>query len=49
MLSAVMRMGYTSILVQKSTRDDLRGLGKKGQSYDSLLQELILLRREHKD
>ena len=36
----------TTILLLKETRDNLRSLGKKGMSYDSLVQELIALKKE---
>lgn len=35
-------MSKTTILVEKSTRDSLRRLGRKDQTYDQLLRELIL-------
>jgi hypothetical protein len=38
----------TTILLEKATRDDLREIGKKCQSYDSLIRELIMLRKDNK-
>ena len=37
-------MSKTTILVEKSTRDNLKALGKKGDSYDDLISELLRLR-----
>ena len=34
-------MVKTTILVEKTTRDVLRHLGTKGQSYDNLISQLI--------
>lgn len=31
----------TTILVQKKTRDQLRALGKKGESYDDIIIRLL--------
>ena len=31
----------TTIVLSKDTRDHLKKLGKKGQTYDDLIQELI--------
>ena len=31
----------TTIVVTKETRDNLKKLGQKGQTYDDLIQELI--------
>jgi len=36
----------TTIQIQKQTRLDLLSISTKGQSYDSLVQELILLKKE---
>lgn len=33
----------TTILLDVRTREDLRSIGRKGQSYDNLIQELIFL------
>ena len=33
--------GVTTIPLTKPTRDRLRGLGKKGESYDQLLNRLM--------
>jgi predicted CopG family antitoxin len=34
-------MQKTTVLVENSTRDRLKKIGKKGQSYDDLINELI--------
>ena len=34
-------MGKTTILIEKSTREVLKQLGSKGQSYDNLINWLI--------
>jgi hypothetical protein len=33
----------TTVLLDIQTREDLRNIGRKGQSYDSLIRELILI------
>ena len=37
-------MSKTTILVEKSTREKLSHIGKKYQTYDELIQELIKLK-----
>jgi len=32
---------HTTIIVNKDTRDNLKKIGQKGQTYDNLIQELI--------
>jgi len=32
---------HTTIILNKDTKDDLKKLGQKGQTYDDLIQELI--------
>lgn len=39
----------TSIIVKKKTRQQLRELGYKSQTYDQLIQELIALREANKN
>jgi hypothetical protein len=39
----------TQIQVDISTREQLKKLGSKGQSYDSLVKQLLELRERHKD
>ena len=34
-------MEKTTVLVESSTRERLKKIGKKGQSYDDLINELI--------
>lgn len=34
-------MSITTIIVQKSTRERLRALGKKGDTYDNIINELM--------
>jgi len=38
----------TTIRVSCDTRDKLIAIGRKGESYDALLQRLIALYQEHK-
>ena len=44
----------TTIPLKKTTRDELKKLGRKGETYDSILRKLIILAekegfyREHK-
>jgi len=44
----------TTIPIKKTTRDDLKKLGRKGETYDTILRKLIMLAekegffREHK-
>ena len=33
----------TTIPIKKSTRDELKKLGRKGETYDSILRKLIFL------
>jgi alpha/beta superfamily hydrolase len=33
----------TTIPIKKSTRDELKKLGRKGETYDTILQKLIQL------
>ncbi len=35
----------TTIVIEKSTRLDLIDIGRKNQSYDSLIRELIQMKR----
>lgn len=32
---------HTTIILNKNTRDNLKKIGNKGQTYDDLIQELI--------
>ena len=41
--------GKTNIQVSRETRDYLASLGKKGESYDDILQKLILFYEIHKN
>jgi len=36
-------MGTTTIPVERDTRDRLRSLGKKGETYDKILRRLMSL------
>ncbi|MDD5148665.1 MAG: hypothetical protein PHH08_04345 [Candidatus ainarchaeum sp.] len=40
------REGYTTIELKKSTRDKLVEMGRKNQSYDDLILELIEVRQK---
>lgn len=42
-------MPQTSIKIQMSTRDRLVDLGKKNESYDTIINKLIDFYEEHKD
>lgn len=35
----------TTILLKRKTRNELRDIGSKGQTYDELINELIKLKR----
>ena len=37
-------MSNTTIIVQKSTRDNLRAIGKKAQTYDNIVCDLLEFR-----
>lgn len=37
-------MSETTILVKQTTRDQLKQLGHKGQSYDDVINELLKLK-----
>jgi hypothetical protein len=39
----------TTIQIEKSTRLELVDIGRKNQSYDSLIRELIALKKERTD
>lgn len=38
-------MPYTTIKIQMDTRDDLSDLGKKSESYDTILKRIIAFYR----
>ena len=40
-ISANTDTDHTTIILNKDTKDDLKKLGQKGQTYDDLIQELI--------
>ncbi|MFA4860667.1 hypothetical protein [Methanoregula sp.] len=40
-------MSLTTIKIQTETRDKLADLGKKSESYDTILNRLIEFYREH--
>jgi hypothetical protein len=42
-------MAKTTILLETSTREELRRIGRKDQTYDDLINELIELKRENQD
>lgn len=37
----------TSVLLKKSTRQHLRDIGKKNDTYDKIINELIQLKEQH--
>lgn len=39
----------TTIIIETKTREDLKQLGTKGQTYDQLINELIVLKRNRQD
>ncbi len=46
-----MSEGLTSIKIRKKTRDALKAIGKKGETYDSIINRLldrVLRRRKSK-
>lgn len=43
------QMPYTSIKIQMETRDDLKELGKMGDTWDTVIKRLIQFYREHQD
>ena len=42
-------MSKTTILVESKTRENLKQLGTKGQTYDDLINELIEMKRNYQD
>lgn len=40
-------MSKTTILVETDTRQLLRRIGRKEQTYDALIKELVVTREEH--
>jgi hypothetical protein len=38
-------MSTTTILLKRKTRDELKVMGSKGQTYDQLIRELIKLKK----
>jgi hypothetical protein len=45
MIIIVMDMSKTTILVESATREELRQMGRKNQTYDQLIMELIKSKR----
>ena len=43
-LSSKRPLNLTTIVVEKETRENLKHIARKDQTYDSLLRELILLK-----
>ncbi|HEY7569801.1 MAG TPA: hypothetical protein VH796_00405 [Nitrososphaeraceae archaeon] len=41
------KMAKVTILLETKTRDELKALGRKGQTYDQLIVELIKEHRHH--
>ncbi|MBI4154064.1 hypothetical protein HY501_01905 [Candidatus Woesearchaeota archaeon] len=41
-------MTQTTIAIERETRDNLKELGQKGETYDEILAELIELARQHR-
>ena len=42
-------MQSSTILIRNRTRDRLKEIGKKGQTYDAVINELIALKRNSQD
>jgi predicted DNA-binding protein len=42
-------VNYTSIRVEKETRDKLDSLGKRRESYNEIIKKLINFYEDHKD
>ena len=40
-------MSKTTIQITRETRNELRELGKKGETYNAIIQKLILFYAEH--
>lgn len=39
----------TTIVVEKAVRDTLKGIGKKGESYNDIIKRLIQYEKEGKE
>jgi predicted CopG family antitoxin len=39
-------MDLTTIQVKKTTRDELKKIGRKGQSYDDIIEKLLEIARK---
>ena len=39
--SVITIMEKTTIVISGETRDELKGLGKKGESYDTIIKDLL--------
>lgn len=37
-------MSKSTILIESKTRDQLKQIGRKGQTYDQILRELVILK-----
>ncbi len=48
MISIIPRMSKTTIQIEKTTRRELGDICHKNQSYDSLIRELIALKKDAK-
>ena len=42
-------MSKTTIQITRETRNELRELGKKGETYDTIIQKLILFYTEREE
>ena len=42
-------MSKTTIILERSTRESLRHIGRKDQTYDDLINELIALKESSKE
>lgn len=42
-------MGRTTIAVKEETRDTLKVLGRKGESYDQIIERLLSISKEELD
>lgn len=39
----------TTVIVSKETRDALKAIGSKGETYDAVLRRLLQLKREYEE
>jgi hypothetical protein len=47
MTASVSTVGKTSIQLEEETRDELKDMGKKGESYDDIIVRLMKFYKQH--